>query len=362
MNRVHSVLVLVANLLVLVTTSVAWSQVPFRTELGFKQLKDLSAPSFIKQASVSVFEVRSLSEDKVEDLTVLDLTDPKFSDIEGKIDGIATLDDKEKFIIKRQILNCKKNGSEKQCALFFTIEKGTAFLAGQDGSTLWTNAHLVSRFLKLRAALAKKSVIDLLETDGRVAIFLFDQDGKLAFDPFEHYATVTTYDGQPSMVSMLRGDWYAEDSDFVGIKLGLEIGVPLKIGPAPSAGQLLFRPGFAGCTGCPKNPNQTDPLLNKDRGEGKNSIGQGMYWTAGRLQSVDSINSFLGTNGVLSMFKIDQMIFFSADSQVGFSGGPILNETGEVVGIFAGSKPRMYEKDMVVLSRGVRPPIFNRSK
>ncbi len=368
MRKLHVTAFLVLNFLTLVTTSVAWSQAerstaqpPFTTELGFKRLTDQSTPSFLKQAATSVFEVRSLSEDKVEDITVIDLTDPKYVDMETKIDGIAALDDKEKLIVKRQIQNCKKNGSEKACSLFFTIERGTAFLAGQDGATLWTNAHLVSRFLKLRAALAKQPIAELLKKDGRIAIFLFDQNGKLVFDPFEDYAAVTVYE-EPSLISLLRGDWYAEDTDFVGIKLGREIGIPLKIGRVPTTNQLLYRPGFAGCTGCPSNPNQTDPLLNNDRGSGKNSVGQGMYWTAGRSQSINSINSFLDIKNIQTMFKIDQMIFFGADAQVGFSGGPILNEAGEAVGVFAGSKPRMYGEDMIVLSRGVRPPAFNRLK
>lgn len=350
--------VLTVKLLTVVTLNVASAEVlaPFSTELGFNRLSHPSTPSMLIDVTDSVFEVRSISEDKVDDIQTWDLTDPKFSDVERKIDSIASLDDKERFIIKRQISNCRARGNEKQCSVLLGTEKGTAFLAG-NSTLLWTNAHMVSRFIKLRATLAQKSIGEILRSDGRVAIFLFDKNGSLVFDHFTDSSAVTIYP-EPSFVALLRGDWYSEDSDFVGIQLSQAIGTPFKIGMAPNEGESLYRPGFAACTGCLKNPNQTDPDLNRDRGDGRNSDGNGLYWTDGLNQGMASVNSFLGAD-LSGFFNMKQMIFFSADSQVGFSGGPILNNRGEVVGVFAGSKPRIYDSKMVVLSRGVRPPVFN---
>lgn len=348
--------VLLLKFLTLVTLNAWGQQAPFSTELGFNRLNHPSTPPMLVDATNSVFEVRSISEDKVEEIQTWDLTDPKFSDIEKKLDALPSLDEKEKFIIKRQISNCRTRGNEKQCTVFLGIERGTAFLAG-DSTTLWTNAHLVSRFLKIRAALSQKSVGDILKEDGRVAIFLFDKNGALVFDPFNDSSVVRIYP-QPSLMASMRGDWYSEDSDFVGIQLSRAVGSPLKIGSAPIDGENLFRPGFAGCTGCASNPNQTDPELNRDRGVGRNSDGNGLYWTSGASQGKASVNLFLGTD-LSGLFNMNQMIFFGADAQVGFSGGPILNSRGEAVGIFAGSKPRIYNSTMVVLSRGVRPPAFN---
>lgn len=364
MRNLYATALVLCNFLTLVTTNVAWSEdgstkPPFVTELGFKRLTDPSTPSILKKAAQSVYEIRSLSGDSADDLRQFDLTDPKYADIETKIDGIRELDDKEKLIIKKQIQVCRRNGSEKECLVFFSIEKGTAFLAGDDSSMLWTNAHLVTRFLKLRATFAKKTVPEQIKEDPRVGVFVFDQNGKLVFDPYDNIANIANYSGEISIFAKLRGDWYAEDTDFVGIKLDRPIGVPLKIGPKPKPDQNLYRPGFAACTGCAENPNTTDPLENISRGLGKDSDGQGLYWTAGKAVKIDHVINFLDSTIITALFKLDQMIFFNADSQVGFSGGPILNEAGEVVGVFAGSKPRMYGKDMVVLSRGVRPPAFN---
>ncbi|MCB0363270.1 MAG: hypothetical protein KDD35_11130 [Bdellovibrionales bacterium] len=36
-----------------------------------------------------------------------------------------------------------------------------------------------------------------------------------------------------------------------------------------------------------------------------------------------------------------------------------MNNKGEAVGVFAGSKPKIFSSEMIVLSRGVRPPAFN---
>lgn len=352
--------IILVNLLAMATINVAWAQSapPFSTELGFKRLSDPSTPASLKVASNSVFEVRSISEDNVADLRTLDLTDPKFANFDDKIDSISELDANEKVVVKKQIENCRRHGNEKECTVFFGIEKGTAFLAGGDGSALWTNAHLVSRFLKLRAALAQKTVQEILKSDARVAIFLFDQNGNLVFDPFIDSAFVKIYPEKTSFAAALRGDWYSEDSDFVGIQLGRVVGTPLRIGAAANNGETLYRPGFAACTGCSQNPNQTDPELNRDRGPSLNSDGNGLYWTRGVSQGNDSVTAFLGVN-LGGLFDLKHMVFFSADSQVGFSGGPILNNQGEVVGVFAGSKPKIYNKMMTVLSRGVRPPFFD---
>lgn len=352
------------NLLTLVTTHAVWAQnpaikPPFTTQLGFKRLSDPATPDFLKKAARSVFEIRTLSAESPNDLTQLDLTDPKLKNVEAKIDANQDWDDKEKLIIKKQIQACRRNGSEKECVVFFTIEKSTGFLAGYDGSMLWTNAHVVERFLKLRATLAKRSVPQQLKAEPRVAIFLFDLNGHLVFDSFDNVANVVVYTDEISRVAQARGDWYAEDSDFVGIKLDHPIGLPLKIGAKATFGQNLYRPGFPGCTGCASNPNQVNPMLNQPRGQGKDSSGQGPYWTSGETPSNERLMSFIGIPGIENYFKMDQMVFFSADSQVGFSGGPILNESGEAVGVFSGSLPRKYGNEMVVLSRGVRPPAFN---
>lgn len=348
--------IVMLNILTLVTLNAfAQTSPPFTTDLGFNRLSHPSTPAMLPWASKSVFEVRIVSEDILEDIQTWDLTAPEYSQVDSKIESSPVLDDKEKIIIKRQISNCRNRGNEKQCSVFMGFNKGTAFLAGK-GGLLWTNAHVIDRFVKIITNLRKQSVSEWIKRDGRLLIFLFDANGKLVFDPFTDSAIVKI-NPNVSKAEAGKEEWYSVDSDYVGIQLSRSLGTPLRIGNPPIPGENLYRPGYPVCTGCPQNSVSEDPERNRNRGLGRNSDGVGLYWTGGAAQRVDSIISFLGVDP-RGNYDLGQMVLFSADSQLGLSGGPILNTQGEVVGIFAGSKQRVYDSSMVVLSRGVRPPAF----
>jgi hypothetical protein len=342
-------------------------ELPFQTELGFKRLSDLSTPENIKKASESVFEVRVPEARDLSDVTVVDLTDPRMVDFESKIAGITPsdkIDEKEKIVILSQIKNCRKSPEQtKNCALMFSIQKATAFLAGDsEGTTLWTNAHVVNGFLNIQALARGKSILDIVKDKPRMLVFVFNQQGELVFDPFKDTAQLQDTD-EPSYASLIRGKWFAEDSDFVSMKLSRKIGQSLKIGVRAKSGDRLYHPGYAACTGCARNPNVTDPLDNNSRGPGQDSNGIGLYWTAGEQQDLKTVTAYLEVpSGMWDMYKKDQMIFFSADAQVGMSGGPILNADGQVIGVFAGSKPKMVGATMLNLSRGVRPSQFDKAQ
>lgn len=333
------------------------------SENGFKNINAPSTSTMLNSTSESVFEVRILSEDSVDKINVFNLTDPKLQGFEQKISSGAGLSPQELISINKQVERCRRDKIEKECPVLFTIEKATAFLAGGDGSFLITNAHVVNRYLKLRAAIEGKTILDLLKTPQRIPIFLFNSQGSLVFDPYIAPAYITTY-GNPSILALRNFSWYAEDSDYVVIKLPAPIGNPLKIARTMSVGEAVFRLGYAACTGCAENPNKTNPELNRDRGSAGNSNGTDLYWTSGKIQSLETASEFLKLPlGYLEGTHKDNFIFFNADSQVGMSGGPIVNQSGEVVGVFSGSKPKINDDgSMVVMSRGVRPPEFDKIK
>lgn len=58
----------------------------------------------------------------------------------------------------------------------------------------------------------------------------------------------------------------------------------------------------------------------------------------------------------MGMWQLDKMLFYSADSQVGNSGRPILNKNGEVIGIHAGGLTKYFNDSIQRVSRGVLFP------
>lgn len=337
-------------------------QADLRTELGFKTLSETNVPDAIKKTADSTFEARVVYENSPADVAVIDLTDPKMSDADQKIDAIDKLDASEKVVIKKQFERCRREKIERQCPVYFTIEKATAFLAGGDGTYLVTNAHVVNGPLKLLSTLAKKPILDLLKQPQRILIYLFDHNGNLVFDPYINQAAIIKH-GEPSSLAKLHSDWYAEDTDYAVIKLDKKIGEPIKIASSVQPGETSYHSGYPACTGCASAPNKTDPNLNRDRSPRKNSSGMGFYWTEGKIQDSATARSFINADWYLALAKLDQMVFLNADAQVGMSGGPILNEAGEAIGVFAGSKDKInIDGSMTVLSRGVRPPEFNQIK
>ncbi len=356
MQKIRSAIAVLALFLSPVTFSAA-------TELGFKSLNDPSPPPSLRQAAKSVYKVIVALEETPGEVRVMDLDGPQFREFLTKLNALTQeqLTPHERIVVQKQIERCVRDNLRKTCPLFLSFQRGTAFLAGGDGSFLLTNAHIAHRFLQLKSLMEKKSILDLLKEPQFLPIFLFDQSGKLVFDPFLTPPGIIRY-GQPSLHALLAGTgWYGDDSDYVVIQLPSPLGQPLKIAKSITASEMLYRPGFASCTGCVAQPNTTDPQLNADRTPHGNSNGRDLYWTAGRSYTLTEAAVFLKAPPKYFENSHQQnWVFFEADAQVGMSGGPILNSRGEVVGVFAGSKPMVSGYGaMKVLSRGVRPPEFN---
>lgn len=332
------------------------------TILGFNSINESSTPFILHKSASSVFKVEIVSEDQMSDLRVFDLQSDEFKVFESKMTSMneEMLSAHERVTILRQIERCKRDKIEKACPIMLTFERATAFLAGGDGSFLITNAHVVQRYLKLKASMQGKTILEILKTPQWIPIFLFDKDGKLAFDPYLTPPAIIKF-GKPSAFALTNGSgWYGEDSDYVVIKLPVPLGMPLEIAKSKNIGEKVYRLGYSSCTGCPLQPNRTDPELNMSRGLIGNSNGKDLFWTSGQTVGLQQTSDFLGISlTVFDSSNKENWLFFSADAQVGMSGGPIVNELGEVVGVFAGSKPKISFGTMNVLSRGVRPPEFD---
>lgn len=100
-----------------------------------------------------------------------------------------------------------------------------------------------------------------------------------------------------------------------------------------------------------------DKIDFESRSPNRDSDGTGLKVTMGTLLSRESAQAFFQmTDETMNKWNVSEMLFYTADSQYGNSGGPILNELAEVVGIHAGGKSKKSSGKFERVSRGVVPP------
>ncbi len=340
---------------------------------GFYPLNVKGLPDVVRAAGSSVLELRVLAAGEDRLLRVVDVSNGQGVKIKDNIrrmktssTDVSSIDEKDKTVLIKQIESCegdKNISNQMNCLVTFDIRKSTGFLMG-DGSILWTNAHVVEGFIgfveKFRdAKFRNKSKLSqfkkIFSEKQRIAVFIFTKEGELLLNPYLDKATVVK---APPMTykARVRNTFYAEDSDYIGLSLSRPIGNPLKVAEKPPVfGQRIFLFGYPACTACKPEAFQVDdPNDFADRSPEPNSDGEGLKVSSGVLLEPKSQASFFEVQeSLMDYWQLDRMLFSSADSNHGNSGGPLLNERGEVVAIHTGGKSRMIDGKLKRVSRSV---------
>lgn len=219
--------------------------------------------------------------------------------------------------------------SAKFCSFRIVQVEGTAFVDRRSVDSLWTNCHLIDGWIRYQKYKALQTGTDFsarLRSE-KLWVTLVDSDGQLVAEnvPYD-LEVVHAINGEgPELSGCTMTD------DAIRIK-GADLGRPgLKWGRL-AEGQATYAGGF---------PHQTTDRVTIEVGD---SDGQQFYWTQGYHLSAQQFNAKLESRGLeanhynLIVHDIYGVIL-SNDGAEGMSGGPILNDAGEVIGIFKGLLP-----------------------
>jgi hypothetical protein len=318
---------------------------PVNGGLGFYSLQTSGLPSGVVTASESVFELRVISDDG-DTGQIMDVSRGRGAKEKRRILAMpeSRLDANAKIVIVKQIEFCESHdvSHQKACPVYSQSYQASGFVMG-DGSTLWTSAHAIEPFMNFVEKTQEVSKRAQFAKHQRVGVFIFNNVGQLIVNPFVEAVTLGRAP-RASNFARLAGNFYAQDSDYITLQLSRPIAKPLHFTVAkPVPAQRVFVVGYPACTGCVVSGSADgNPLDFADRSPAPNSDGKGLKVSYGEVIPNDAASQFLGVSPlVLSNWDLQAMVLSNADTQHGQSGGPTLNEAGEVVGVHAGGKMQM---------------------
>ena len=336
--------------------------------LGFYPLNSDGVPPGVQADASSVFTVAVITDEHKSEIKEFDITGGKAEKLTKEILVGPTNDlynEVQDVVLTKEIDYCKtfKVANQKQCPLNTNIAMGTAFLA-LNGHTLWTNAHVVVGNMKFIKDFGGTSIQDQIAHHQRLGVFVFNKQHRLIVNPFVDKVQLLTAPA-PTLAAEVEHKFYAQDSDYVALSIPQDIGVPIKISNKKiTPGDEVYVLGYPACTGCTSSSYETsEPEDFADRSPRPNSDGKILRVSAGKVLNSSELESWLEwffqiPHGSLTLWQNNRMYFYTADSQDGDSGAPVVDQRGEVYGIHAGGLTRTINGQLERISRLVVPDQF----
>jgi hypothetical protein len=230
---------------------------------------------------------------------------------------------------------------QPSCWLALTTISGTAFL-GPNGDTLWTNCHIVRSWMSAvssRQSWQSREDAKIFYAHTEIPMQLISAQGETLSRPDQGFAFLKAY--SPMRQGQLPGAICNGRDDLVEMQLSRPLSEQGLVWASLNSGEVVFLGGYP-------RPTSTRQLFDK-----KDSSGENFYWTFGdsidKGSSLDQSYLSQKQNMELAIAgAYNQLALF--DSAEGMSGGPVLNQNGEVVGIYKGYVPRERDLDIPFVS------------
>lgn len=291
---------------------------------GLFKAKDTRVPGAIEIAGESVLQIVLTGE-------------PAQKIPAASYDAYLATPPRENFVLYltlQKIKKCKESGLAF-CEIKYK-SYGSGFLT-DDGQTLWSARHVLEPQLK-----------------GKLSFELFNSDGEILFDTSDSKDQVSiALVGDKDLIQKRHANKYILDdsfkqlgSDYIKLRLNHSLAIrALKLSTQkPQINQRVFTVGYANISGYRAVAN-TGEIKNRSRV----AIGTlSPYTEQNRVESPAQKESRMHYENVAS----EHLLIMHMDGLPGQSGSPVLNEAGEVVGIFVAGNSTVAGRGAL---RGIAP-------
>ena len=285
--------------------------------LGFHELTDPNVPQAVQTAATSIFKVIIIPSEDSDFLAaspkdVRETIWPALAPLTGN--GIWT-----KEIFGALLDDCEAtHATTCQVPTLLTLKKmdlniGSAFLLGSGGRRLITAGHVMAPLIKRELAKTHLDHIgDLIAGRNELRLYLIDSRGSGVVTPFSNHVRIVKAD------ETILQDHIPVGKDVIELELEKPLSLP-GIQPAlicPNKGESVYALGFPSSTGTrPQYTSEKEWVNFGTRFPFRDSPGDRIQVTLGEVleQTAQTITN--------------------ADISPGMSGGPSLNEKGELIGV-----------------------------
>lgn len=227
---------------------------------------------------------------------------------------------------RTRIQECEAQ-SKSKCLTIIGDLQATGFLI-EDGRCLWTAAHIVDPFL---FALNEVEFSELSRQQRQTTLLnyplpydLYNSQGEKIFDSSADPSGLKVYASYSPLIS--------GSSTFGGFTSdGVKLCADRILGPALEPSREYSHGEELRIVGYPAPSSSRGPRFQRP-----DSDGSSLYWTEAQVITAAEGQARVGEDNPISFFRteIDDLIVLSGDGREGMSGAPILNQNGQVVGLF----------------------------
>lgn len=314
--------------------------------VGFMFPQDPRVPQPVRDAGKSIYRVVTQSGDEE---TLVNLRDP-----DSLVPFLATLEKPERQWQKTQLMSCLQAG-QSLCHIFSKQGMGTGFVQDQSGN-LTTNLHVIVE--QVSAKYHENPFLDEQERQNAIqdmplTLALINRDGIVQTSPVQKTPKLNFFAPLPYLLDGgmdHMNSLMARVSDEVEIKMNEKLDEPLpKASAAPNVGESVYLVGY--------------PIATQDRGPlgQMDSDGQHQLVSTGHVISYEDF--IARTHAPIpqefaNVFR-SQILFTDLDCEHGNSGGPVLNERGEVVGLFMAFHNDAPDRVCIAITNFDKPSLKN---